>query len=371
MRCRDEFVTNRTLRGELRVWSLFFAVALGQALGCGPGPTAGGPAAGRERVFDAGVVLVEAGGEAELRHTFTVRNPSPAAAMRLRVAGKSCGCLTTEAETAPVPPGGETTVTVSAPLEGTSGETRQVVRYATGLPDPAAVEFVVKAVRRVRVGFDHPGGLAVSLAPGEVREIGVTVETNRPAGTPPAPVTLSVDPRHVQVLRHYVIAEGEVPGTADGALRSVKTHFVLAVAAPDGPVEADPRPLEVPLVARHAAAAARGVLTISTAAAVRVAPPRVVFRGAAEDAAGREVTLTAERPFRILAADGEGIATIQIIGPGGERATVHRLRLTPHAADAPTLVRRGGVTIRTDHPAAQRVRLSVSVLDSNASPAGR
>ena len=310
---------------------------------------------------DAGVVLIEDGRENVVSYEFDVANPSTDEAMRLRLLDKSCGCTTTAEVPETVPPGSTTVLRVAYPVTGRSLEERQVVRYATGLEEPEFVDLVLSAVVRETIAIDGGERLATKIGAGEAREIGVTVTTNRRVSEPEEPVRLVADSDHLEVLRSYPIAEGEVDGPAGQRLRSKKTHFVcLASAGGSGWGSRN----QVPVVLRAVSgrASCERTLTLEIESPVVAVPNKVVFLNPAEGAT-KDVVVKADLPFRLIgSASDDGVVEVAVPSEPSKPARQHSVTLRLSAPGSGRVVRET-ISLRTDHPDQPAVFLPVSIIN--------
>lgn len=115
----------------------------------GPYPKAVAPAA----EFDFGTMMHEA----ESSHTYTIRNEGEAP-LELIVGTTTCNCTGAVLGTEdPVPPGGETTVTVSWKVKNPNPSFRHSATINTNDPKNQAIELVIKGNVEQGLQYDPPG----------------------------------------------------------------------------------------------------------------------------------------------------------------------------------------------------------------------
>ena len=341
----------------------FAAVGLLLA-GCGDGSPAG-PRFAAELSHDAGVILLPPTGSAEVAHTFRVANPSGDRPLRLTFDSKSCGCSLTSEDPVVVPPGGSAPVPVAFTLNGDQAR-RLSVAYRTGRADVPEVRLTLAARGRRRIRFEGSPDPTVAVRPGATARFGLTVSVTRPGGAAGGPVTLSADPPLVRVTDRYEIGRSEETDRDGRPLHGVKTHFVCEAVGDGAAGEAWDRPaVAVTLTARQGEASAETRLTLRTDSPVVVRPSRLIWTDPGPDER-RTLTLSADRPFRVLGLDGGPLRPAGPLPAGAAAVQTIAVALRPEAAAAGTALH--VARVRTDHPGRPRVPVPVAVLRTGTRP---
>ena len=329
-------------------------VAAAAVVGCGPAGPAFDPA---DQRYDAGVVLLEAGQTREVTRRFIVPNPTDRP-MRLSEAWSSCGCTSAVVggpgpEDDLIPPGGSVAVTVTVRCGATGREQVGTVAFDTGAAEMPLVRLTVSVTGVPPVTFESDGaanGPAVTLPPGGSRRLELTVAASEiaAAGDPFAPPALTADRPFVRVLATEEQSRRTVLNPDGKTVRTVRTRVVCEIAADDGGTA--PRRTAT-LTARSGGATATVPVTVVRHDPVRVRPPAALLTGGGPAV----VTVSADRPFRLLSVEPNGWSVVADPPAGGPPRSSYRLRIAagPGGAGA------GLIRLGTDHPDRPRVAVPV------------